>query len=150
MNKVHCLLISSSLLALGACKHHLTADSSLSQADTIAVLQTALHDSSLVADAALYLPRQPLKIIQNQITKLNYSLTFGRQAVQLIPIKEGLEVRRVYPQQLIVSFPLFKVVHQDTVILTRIIHSDNTTNLYKLGRNRDGSWHILSNQRGKL
>ena len=49
MNKTHYLLTFISIISLSACDHYFDTDSSLSEGDIIAILQTALNDSSLIA-----------------------------------------------------------------------------------------------------
>lgn len=150
MTKGSWILLFGSFITLEGCNQHQDADSPLSQNDTVAVLQTVLNDQNLVTDAALYLPELSLKLIQNKVVKPNYLLTFDRQAVKVVAIKEeGREVREAYPKQFIVSFPMFKAINNDTVLLSMIVHSGNSTHLYTISQD-DGRWQILSDQRGKF
>ena len=151
MIKYTWFLLCSIITALGGCNQHLDADLPLSQGDTITILQTALNDQNLVKDATLYLPGQSLKLIRNNVVNPNYSLTFNRQPVILINIKEaGPEVREVYPKQFIVSYPMFKAIHKDTVLLSMVVHPGNSTDLYMIGRDNNGKWQILQDEKGKL
>ena len=151
MNRYRWIFLFAILSTLQACTPNLDTDLPLSQSDTVAILQTALNHHSLVAEAALYLPGQSLKVVQNKVVKPTYRLTFNRQVAQLITInEEGREVREAYPQQFIVSFPSVKAIYKNTVILSMIVHSGNSTALYKMNRNEAGRWRIVSDQRGKF
>ena len=144
-----CLL--GCFLTVIACSQSPTRDRHMSRADTLAVLQTAFNEQVLVRDASLYFPGQSLKLIQNKVIKPDYSLTFNGSDVKVINIaEEGPAVGQANPGQFIISFPMFRAVHKDTVLLSMIIHAGNATDLYTMVRNGKGAWEIRADQRGKL
>ncbi|MBD2701212.1 hypothetical protein IC229_11235 [Spirosoma sp. BT702] len=133
-----------------SCSHEQKNNDSISQSDSVQIIQKVLDDPPLVSKLKNEFKEKQLKLVVGENIHPNSQLLFNNQVVSIVSYDSTTdEIRAKFPGKFFGQVPMFKVMPEGNVKVSIVFRGSGLTGLFELQRGQVG-WAIIHRQFGRI